>query len=350
MSFQPQQNVDLAELTTFKIGGRAAFFTEVTSASQLPEIFAWLKQNSLPHLVLSGGSNTIFGDGIFRGLVIKISIMGFAVISESEKSAVITVGSGEDWDEIVKRVVERGLSGMEALSGIPGLTGATPVQNIGAYGQELKDTVKSVEVFDTKSSELGSLSRAECDFGYRDSIFKSDLKGRYIITSVVFELSKKAPGVPNYKDVVSYFESHNIASPNLEQIRQAVLEIRRGKFVDPSIMPNAGSFFKNPVVTGLVAKKIMQQNPDVKVYPEDTKIIPLEGGNYKIAAGWLIQNLGLKGLELEKVRIDPNHALVLENKGGASQKDLKELVSKIQDAAMQKYGIALEPEPVIVEF
>jgi UDP-N-acetylmuramate dehydrogenase len=350
MSFQPQQNVDLAELTTFKIGGRAAFFTEVTSASQLPEIFAWLKQNSLPHLVLSGGSNTIFGDGIFRGLVIKISIMGFAVISESEKSAVITVGSGEDWDEIVKRVVERGLSGMEALSGIPGLTGATPVQNIGAYGQELKDTVKSVEVFDTKSSELGSLSRAECDFGYRDSIFKSDLKGRYIITSVVFELSKKAPGVPNYKDVVSYFESHNIASPNLEQIRQAVLEIRRGKFVDPSIMPNAGSFFKNPVVTELVAKKIMQQNPDVKVYPEDTKIIPLEGGNYKIAAGWLIQNLGLKGLELEKVRIDPNHALVLENKGGASQKDLKELVSKIQDAAMQKYGIALEPEPVIVEF
>ncbi|MSR68394.1 UDP-N-acetylmuramate dehydrogenase [Candidatus Saccharibacteria bacterium] len=350
MSFQPQQNVDLAELTTFKIGGRAAFFTEVTSASQLPEIFAWLKQNSLPHLVLSGGSNTIFGDGIFRGLVIKISIMGFAVISESEKSAVIMVGSGEDWDEIVKRVVERGLSGMEALSGIPGLTGATPVQNIGAYGQELKDTVKSVEVFDTKSSELGSLSRAECDFGYRDSIFKSDLKGRYIITSVVFELSKKAPGVPNYKDVVSYFESHNIASPNLEQIRQAVLEIRRGKFVDPSIMPNAGSFFKNPVVTELVAKKIMQQNPDVKVYPEDTKIIPLEGGNYKIAAGWLIQNLGLKGLELEKVRIDPNHALVLENKGGASQKDLKELVSKIQDAAMQKYGIALEPEPVIVEF
>ena len=350
MSFQPQQNVDLAELTTFKIGGRAAFFTEVTSASQLPEIFAWLKQNSLPHLVLSGGSNTIFGDGIFRGLVIKISIMGFAVISESEKSAVIMVGSGEDWDEIVKRVVERGLSGMEALSGIPGLTGATPVQNIGAYGQELKDTVKSVEVFDTKSSELGSLSRADCDFGYRDSIFKSDLKGRYIITSVVFELSKKAPGVPNYKDVVSYFESHNIASPNLEQIRQAVLEIRRGKFVDPSIMPNAGSFFKNPVVTELVAKKIMQQNPDVKVYPEDTKIIPLEGGNYKIAAGWLIQNLGLKGLELEKVRIDPNHALVLENKGGASQKDLKELVSKIQDAAMQKYGIALEPEPVIVEF
>ena len=350
MSFQPQQNVDLAELTTFKIGGRAAFFTEVTSASQLPEIFAWLKQNSLPHLVLSGGSNTIFGDGIFRGLVIKISIMGFAVISESEKSAVIMVGSGEDWDEIVKRVVERGLSGMEALSGIPGLTGATPVQNIGAYGQELKDTVKSVEVFDTKSSELGSLSRAECDFGYRDSIFKSDLKGRYIITSVVFELSKKAPGVPNYKDVVSYFESHNIASPNLEQIRQAVLEIRRGKFVDPSIMPNAGSFFKNPVVTELVAKKIMQQNPDVKVYPEDTKIIPLEGGNYKIAAGWLIQNLGLKGLELEKVRIDPNHALVLENKGGASQKDLKELVSKIQDSAIKKYGIALEPEPVIVEF
>ncbi len=350
MSFQPQQNVDLAELTTFKIGGQAAFFTEVTSASQLPEIFTWLNQKELPHLVLSGGSNTIFGDGIFRGLVIKVSIMGFTTYNESEKSVDIKVGAGEDWDAVVRRTVELGFAGMEALSGIPGLTGATPVQNIGAYGQELKDTVKSVEVFDTKSGELTSLKRADCGFGYRDSIFKSDLKGRYIITGVVFELSKKAPGVPNYKDVVSYFASHNIASPNLAQIRQAVLEIRSGKFVDPSVMPNAGSFFKNPIVTELVAKKIMQQNPDVKLYPEDTKIIPLEGGNYKIAAGWLIQNLGLKGLELEKVRIDPNHALVLENKGGASQKDLKHLVKRVQDAAIEKYDIELEPEPVIVEF
>ena len=350
MSFQPQKNVNLAELTTFKIGGQAAFYTEVTSPNSLPEIFAWLKSNNLPHLVLSGGSNTIFDDGIFRGLVIKISIMGFAVLSESEKSADIKVGAGEDWDAVVRRTVERGFAGMEALSGIPGLTGATPVQNIGAYGQELKDTVKSVEVFDTKSGELTSLSRAECDFSYRDSIFKSGSKSRYIITSVVFELSKQAPGVPNYKDVVSYFESHNIASPSLEQIRQAVLEIRSGKFVDPSVMPNAGSFFKNPIVTELVAKKIMLQNPDVKLYPEDTKIIPLEGGNYKIAAGWLIQNLGLKGLELEKVRIDPNHALVLENKGGASQKDLKHLVTVVQDAAMEKYSIELEPEPVIIKF
>ncbi len=350
MSFQPRKNVNLAELTTFKIGGQAAFYTEATSPNSLPEIFAWLKSNNLPHLVLSGGSNTIFDDGIFHGLVIKISIMGFAVLSESEKSADIKVGAGEDWDAVVRRTVELGFAGIEALSGIPGLTGATPVQNIGAYGQELKDTVKSVEVFDTKSGELTSLTKADCGFGYRDSIFKSELKGRYIITSVVFELSKQAPGVPNYKDVISYFESHNIASPNLEQIRQAVLEIRSGKFVDPSVMPNAGSFFKNPIVTELVAKKIMQQNPDVKLYPEDTKIIPLEGGNYKIAAGWLIQNLGLKGLELEKVRVDPNHALVLENKGGASQKDLKHLVTRIQNAAMEKYGIELEPEPVIIKF
>jgi len=350
MSFQPRKNVNLGELTTFKIGGQAAFYTEATSPNSLPEIFAWLKSNNLPHLVLSGGSNTIFDDGIFHGLVIKISIMGFAVLSESEKSADIKVGAGEDWDAVVRRTVELGFAGIEALSGIPGLTGATPVQNIGAYGQELKDTVKSVEVFDTKSGELTSLTKADCGFGYRDSIFKSELKGRYIITSVVFELSKQAPGVPNYKDVISYFESHNIASPNLEQIRQAVLEIRSGKFVDPSVMPNAGSFFKNPIVTELVAKKIMQQNPDVKLYPEDTKIIPLEGGNYKIAAGWLIQNLGLKGLELEKVRVDPNHALVLENKGGASQKDLKHLVTRIQNAAMEKYGIELEPEPVIIKF
>ncbi|MSR68649.1 UDP-N-acetylmuramate dehydrogenase [Candidatus Saccharibacteria bacterium] len=350
MGFQPQQNVDLAELTTFKIGGQAAFYTVVTSADELPEIFAWLKQNSLPHLVLSGGSNTIFGDGIFRGLVIKISIMGFAVLSESEKSAVITVGSGEDWDAIVAKTIDLKLGGIEALSGIPGMCGAAPVQNIGAYGQEIKDTTLSVEVFDTDNSVVTSLTNAECEFEFRNSTFKATQKDRYIITAITLKLSKLPPSIPQYKDAINYFKEKNISTPTLPQIRKAILEIRRNKFMDPAVMPNAGSFFKNPIVAELVAKKIIAQNPDVKVYPEDTKIIPLEGGNYKIAAGWLIQNLGLKGLELEKVRVDPNHALVLENKGGATQKDLKQLVSKIQDLVTKKYGITLEAEPVIVEF
>ncbi len=350
MSFQPEQNVDLAELTTFKIGGQAAFYTVVTSADELPEIFAWLKSNNLPHFILSGGSNTIFDDGTFKGVVIKIDIKGFELLSEDEITTCIRVGAGENWDAIVAKTIDLKLSGIEALSGIPGMCGAAPIQNIGAYGQEIKDTTVSVEVFDTDTGVVTSLTNAECEFEFRNSTFKATQKDRYIITAIILKLSKLPASIPQYKDAISYFKKKNIATPNLPQIRRAILEIRRNKFMDPAVMPNAGSFFKNPIVSEEIANKIMADNPSIKLYPEDTKIIPLGGNKYKIAAGWLIQELGLKGLELEKVRIDPNHALVLENKGGASQKDLKELVSKIQDSAIKKYGIALEPEPVIVEF
>ena len=348
MNLKIQENVPLAELTTFKIGGNARYFAEINSIDELVEAFEWVKDKGLGYFILGGGSNTIFSDEDYPGLIIKMNIMGFEVIDEDESSSTIKVGAGEDWDETVKRTVDMNLSGMEALSGVPGNTGATPVQNIGAYGQEVKDTIEFVEVYDTKDSKITKLSNDDCNFSYRDSIFKSSEKGRYIICFVAFRLSKKTAGIPQYKDVINYFKQRNISTPNLREIREAILEIRKNKFVNPSIMPNAGSFFKNPKVPKEIAEKIMLKYPDIKPYPEDTKIFPNPDGTYKLAAGWLIDEAGFKGVELEKVRIDPNHALVLENKGGASQKDLMDLVDKVRNKVFEVFEVELEIEPVVI--
>lgn len=342
MNFKPQQNVNLAELTTFKVGGKAKYFTQVTSTDQLPEIFAWLKEHKLPHFILSGGSNTIFGDNEFPGLVLRIDIKGFEIIKEDDDAATIKVAAGEDWDEVVGKVTSMGLSGIEALSAIPGLTGTAPVQNIGAYGQEIKDTIESVEVFDTKAYQITTLSNSDCKFDYRDSIFKSSQKNRYIITSITLVLSKQPPTIPNYPDVIDYFESLNLAQPSLQQIREAIISIRAKKLPDPNKIPNAGSFFKNPIVEKGVLDNLQAKFPDIKSFPF--------GNKFKLSAAWLIEQSGLKGKKLGHVQIDPNHALVLENTGGASQKDLLKLIENIQLAVKTKFGIQLDPEPEIVKY
>ncbi len=343
-----QENVPLAELTTFKIGSSARYFVEINNIDELKEAFDWIKKNEIEYFILGGGSNTIFNDKPFPGLVKKINIMGFDIIEENETDTIIKVGSGEDWDDVVAKTVEMSLSGIEALSGVPGKTGAAPVQNIGAYGQEIKDTIEYVEAYDTRKNKLLKLSNDDCKFAYRDSIFKNTDRGRYIICFVALKLSKKQINIPQYKDVINYFDDRNIKTPTLVQIRKAILEIRKNKFVNPSVMPNSGSFFKNPTVFKDIAEKIMLKYPDIKPYPEDTKIFANPDGTYKLAAGWLIQEAGFKGIEFEKVRIDPNHALVLENKGGASQKDLMELVEKIRSKVLELFDVELEIEPVIV--
>ena len=190
-TFELKQNVDLAELTTMKIGGKAKYFTEIISSDQLEEVLSWAQDNNVPFYLLGGGSNTIFDDGVFDGLIIAINIKGIEKTSEDEVSAIVRVGAGEDWDYTVAEIVGMSLWGMEALSGIPGKTGAAPYQNIGAYGQEIKDTIDHIEAYDTKAKKIIDLSRNDCKFGYRDSIFKSTEKGRYIITNVYFKLSKK---------------------------------------------------------------------------------------------------------------------------------------------------------------
>jgi UDP-N-acetylmuramate dehydrogenase len=349
-SFEIKKDVDLASLTTMKIGGKAKYLVEILSSDQLSEVLDWAKGRHLPYYLLGGGSNTVFDDGYFEGLVIAINIKGIEKVEDEQGYAIVRIGAGEDWDYAVEQVVGMELWGMEALSGIPGNNGATPYQNIGAYGQEVKDTIDRIDVYDTQKASFDTLANDDCKFGYRDSIFKSSQKGRYIITNVYFKLSKKPLGVPTYKDVVQYFQSKSIDNPNIHQIREAILEIRKTKFVDPSIMPNSGSFFKNPVVDAYTAEKLMERFPEVKPYPQDNKIFPVENNQYKIAAGWLLQELGFKGKDFGKIRIDPNHALVIENKDGATKRDLLKVVDQIIKEAREKFGIKLEPEPVIVDF
>ncbi len=343
MNFKLQENINLAELTTFKIGGRAKYYTEVSNTQQLPEIFEWLKEKKLPYFVLGGGSNTIFDDGTFNGLVIKINLLGFKLIQENDESASVWVASGEDWDKTVAKTVELGLSGIEALSLIPGQAGTAPVQNIGAYGQEIMNVIESVEAFDTQSSHNVVLSKAQCEFSYRDSIFKSSQKGRYIITAINMKLSKNTPKLPNYPDVIEYFKTKNISKPTLSEIREAIIDIRTRKLPNPNKIPNAGSFFKNPIVNVSRANELKQKFPEIRMFE-------MPDGTIKLFAGWLIEQAGLKGKKLANVQVDPKHALVLENIGGASQKDLQELINAIQAEVKNKFGILLEPEPVIVKF
>lgn len=343
MNLKLQEHVNLAGLTTMKIGGKAKYFTEVTKVNQLPEAFVWLKAQNLPHFVLGGGSNTIFDDGEFKGLVIKMGLLGFKVLEENDNSAIVWVAAGEDWDEIVARCVKLGLTGIESLSGIPGLAGTAPVQNIGAYGQEIKNVIKQVSVFDTQTKQEVMLSNADCGFDYRNSVFKSSQKGRYIITSIEMQLSKQPAKIPPYKDVIDYFKKAKNSSPDLHQVRAAVLEIRKHKFANPAEMPNAGSFFKNPIIPTKQADKLKAKFPEIRMFEQPD-------GTCKVFAGWLIEQAGLKGEQLHKVQVDPNHALVLENTGGASQKDLMELITKIQAEVNTIFGINLEPEPEIVRF
>lgn len=350
MNFELREHVDLAGLTTFKIGGTARYFTEVTKQEQLEEIFKWLSEKELPYFILSGGSNTVFDDGEFPGLVIKMDLQGFRVVSENEDSATVWVAAGEDWDKTVAKTVELGLAGIEALSLIPGLAGTAPVQNIGAYGQEIEQVIEQVDVFDTQSLQNIKLSHDQCGFTYRNSNFKSSHKGRYIITAIVMRLSKTPPKIPNYPDVIAYFEDKKIAQPTLSEIREAIIDIRTHKLPDPAKIPNVGSFFKAVFVNSDEALALRQKFPEMKM-------AQINDSTFKLHPGWLIEHAGLEGYERYKqaytykhVQIDRDHALVLENTGGASQKEVLELAHTIQKAVKTKFGIQLDPEPEIVKF
>ncbi len=343
MKFKLQQHVDLSQLTTMKIGGSTRYFTELTDPNQLKDVFVWLDQQKLPHLILSGGSNTVFDDSEYVGLVIKLSFLGKNVVEQKDNSVTLRVDAGEVWDNLVSYTVNHGWAGLEALSGIPGLCGAAPVQNIGAYGQEISNVISSVEAYDTNTDTLVELNNSSCKFGYRDSIFKSSQKGRYIITSITLQLSTQPPSIPEYEDVRRYLLEHNISQPTLSELRDAILEIRKTKFADPKTIPNSGSFFGNPIVSSSKAAQLKQDFPNIRMFEQ-------EDYTYKVYAGWLIESLGLKGKNFGSIRVDPSHALVLENPSNATRKQLDQAILEIQQAVMSKYGIELEPEPELIQF
>lgn len=339
--YEVKEYVDIKNHSTLKIGGQFRYFIEIEDKYHLQSIYDFAKKRNIPIFILGGGSNTVFSDGIINVVAIKIKIRGFEIIKEDDSYADIKAGAGEIWDEIVSRTVDMDLSGLESLSAIPGTVGASPVQNIGAYGSEVKDTVKNVEVFDIKSGDFLSILNKDCKFGYRDSIFKNEARGKYVITSVTYRLLKSMPIIPNYPGVLKYFEDRKIINPNLKQIREAIIYIRSEKLPNPKDIPNAGSFFKNPIVINKIAEKIKIEFPNAAFFKIDESHI-------KIPAGWLIENAGLKGKLFGNISVYNKNALVLINNGNASKDDLMKAKNEIIRVVEEKFGIILEQEPEII--
>ena len=336
-----QEYVNIKDYSTFKIGGQFRYFIIIDNIDDLKKALSFSKEKSIPIFILGGGSNIIFRDGILNIVALKIEIKGFEIILETDEYVDIKIGAGENWDEIVERTVKMNLSGIESLSAIPGVVGSSPFQNIGAYGSEVKDTIKEIEVFDIEKGDIKNIINKDCKFGYRDSIFKNEDKGKYIILSVTYRLFKKEPEIPNYSDVLKYFLDMNILKPSLIEIRNAIIFIRSNKLPDPRVIPNVGSFFKNPIVGNDVAQKIKIDFPNIKFYPIDED-------NIKIPAGWLIENSGLKGQSFGNVSIYNKNSLVLVNNGNANFGDVLKARDEITRIVKEKFEITLEQEPEII--
>ena len=334
-----KEYVDSSNYTTFKIGGQFRYFADVSSISNLNEVLKEVNKYEFPILPLGGGSNMILPDGVINVFALHVAFKGFEIKEESEEYVILKIGAGESWDGAVAYAVEMNFSGIEAMSSIPGTVGATPVQNVGAYGQGIKDTLVEVEAFDILNKKTQILSNADCKFSYRDSIFKGEAKGKYIIVSVTLKLSKIAPSTPKYPGVDKYFIDMGITNPTLKDIREAIISIRSEKLPDPRKIPNAGSIFKNPIVEKSLADKIKISYHDMPSF---------EAGNMiKIPAGLLIENAGLKGHNFGNISVYNKNALVLVNNGNATFADLVSTCKQIIQTVKEKFGITLEPEPEI---
>ena len=340
--------VDIKSYSTLKVGGQFRYLAVVENTQDLELLCQKARKENLKIFILGGGSNIIFSDGLIDVLALKIEIKGFEILSayadrtETDSYMDIKVGAGENWDQIVEKTVEMNLSGLECLSAIPGTVGAGPVQNIGAYGAEVKDTILEVEVYDLKNNIITKLTNPDCQFSYRDSIFKNGSKGQYIITAVTYRLAKTSiPNIPNYPGVKKYFIENNINLPTLLQIRQAIIEIRREKLPDPNQLPNVGSFFKNPIVLNEVAHTIKLNYPEAKFFPIDNLMT-------KIPAGWLIENAGLKGQSFGPISVYDKNALVLINTKDATADDVIIARDQIVEIVKAKFNIILEQEPEII--
>jgi UDP-N-acetylmuramate dehydrogenase len=332
-------NIPLKNFTTMRLGGPARFMVEVRTAEELKAVHDNATSKSIPIFILGGGSNVIANDDGFAGLVIRIRIPGFDVVADDMNTTTIKVGAGENWDSIVKRAVDMHLSGIEAMSWIPGTAGAAPVQNVGAYGQEIADTLVSLEAYDAQSKSFVILHNEACGFAYRNSIFRADQKGRYVITSITLKLSKSLPQPPFYDALQTYFDTHNISLFTQETVRDAVIAIRTEKLPDPTLTPNTGSFFKNAIVENWQLTELQKSYPEMKVFD-------MGNGTSKIPTGWLIEQTGLKGQVLHGMRIHDKNALVLINESATGYADLASARDEIIGAVRDKFRIQIEQEPL----
>lgn len=348
MKARIEENVPLAPWTTFRIGGPARYFINAPSEEAVLEGIGFAKEKKLPLFVLGGGSNLLVADRGFPGVVLKVGLTGIEWEDDRDKT-IVRAGAGEEWDRLVQLCIERNLAGIECLSGIPGSVGGTPVQNVGAYGQEVSEVLSAVRAYDRETGRITELLNDDCKFTYRTSVFNTVSKDRYIVLNVTYSLTKHGAPAVRYADVQKEFEG-TAEEPTLREVRNAVRRIRARKAMllaegDPDCR-SAGSFFKNPIISEdqFAALESILPNERVPRYPASP-------GKVKTAAAWLIERAGFsKGYSRGPVGLSTKHTLALVNKGGAKAEDVLRLAKEIQERVNVKFGIKLIPEPVFLGF
>jgi len=331
-------NISLKIYNTYGLDYRTDCFISIKSENELLQALNTLSGVEKPILVLGGGSNLLFTED-FKGTVINPDIGGIYIEENNRGHSIVSCGAGVHWDKLVEWSVEKGLGGLENLSYIPGTAGAAPLQNIGAYGVEVKDSVEKVRAVSISDGSIREFSNEECLFGYRDSIFKNKLKGKYAITKVFFRLQPHPVLATGYGSLRE--EMEKLGPPSLQTVRNAVINIRKAKLPDPEVIGNAGSFFKNPVVSLEKIEKLRQDFPGIPFYPD-------QSGGIKLAAGWLIEKCGWKGKRSGDAGVYEKQALVLVNYGGATGKEIYDLSEKIRLSVFVKFGVELVKEVEII--
>jgi len=331
-----QQNISLKPYNTFGLEATARFFVEIASLEELKSILQNPDYQSINKLFLGGGSNILLTKN-YDGLVIKINLKGIEKASEDDVHVYIRAGAGENWHQLVMYCVENQYAGMENMSLIPGTVGAAPMQNIGAYGVEIKDIFEELQAINLETFAIETFKLEDCNFGYRESIFKHQAKGKYVITSVTFRLNKTPIYKVGYGDIQKILEEMNVKSLNIKAISDAVISIRKSKLPDPAEIGNSGSFFKNPEIP-------KAQYEDLKERFENIPSYPINETTVKVPAGWLIEQAGWKGFRDGQIGVHARQALVLVNYGGGKGEQIKALSAKIQASVLEKFGISLSAE------
>ncbi len=335
-----KEDFSLYSFNTFHLESRTRYFTEVNSIDQVNHLIASGLLSENQFLLLGGGSNLLF-TGNYKGIVVHIINKGIQVITRSEDTVVLKVCAGENWHEFVTHCVNQGFGGLENLSLIPGNVGSSPIQNIGAYGVEVKDCILSLEAIDMQTGELKVFTAEDCAFGYRDSIFKRELKGKFAIWSVTFLLKLNAAVNLEYGAIKQDLDALGINNPGIVDVSKAVCNIRRSKLPDPELLGNAGSFFKNPTVDQKFADKLLETFPKLVYYPlGDEKV--------KLAAGWLIEQCGWKGFREGDAGVHQNQALVLVNYGNATGSNMLTLAHRVQNSVYERFGVKMEMEVNVI--
>ncbi|MEN3297599.1 MAG: UDP-N-acetylmuramate dehydrogenase [Burkholderiales bacterium] len=335
-----EHDFSLRHHNTFGLDVKAHAYLRVTSPDLLQQVHALNPLAGLPRLVLGGGSNLLL-TGDFTGLVLHICMNGIEILGEDSGKTYVRAAAGENWHQFVRWTLAQGLGGLENLSLIPGNVGAAPIQNIGAYGAEVKDCFHELTAFDLVEGRSFILDKAACAFGYRDSVFKHRLRDRAVVLDVTFALPKQWMPNLGYADVAQELVACGITAPTAHQVSDAVIAIRTRKLPDPTVIGNAGSFFKNPIVSAQQREELSARYPRLVSYAQ-------ADGSFKLAAGWLIDQCGWKGKSIGPAGVYEKQALVLVNRGGASGRDIARLAEAIQADVHARFGVTLEPEPIFV--